>query len=72
MELTAQNMIITPKKFDINAVNIGEVLKNKKGRKYCIYQVRRHEKLTIQTPLMSAPFGISTYVDEANNTKIHN
>lgn len=70
MELTAaQTMIITPKKFDINSVNIGEVLKNKKGGNIVYIKYDDLKKLTIQTPLMSAPFGISTYVDEANNTK---
>lgn len=68
---TANNMIITPKKFDVNEITLADVQKNKMGGNIVYIKYGSMKKLTLQTPLMSAPFGISTYVDEKTNTKKH-
>ena len=68
---TTNNMIITPKKFDTNEITLADVQKNKMGGNIVYIKYGSMKKLTLQTPLMSAPFGISTYVDEKTNIKKH-
>ena len=67
--MAAQNMIITPKKFDVSEISLADVQKNKMGGNMVYMKYCDMKKLTIQTPLMSAPFGISTYVDDKTNAK---
>lgn len=63
------NMIITPKKFDVSEISLADVQKNKMGGNMVYMKYGEMKKLTIQTPLMSAPFGISTYIDDKTNVK---
>lgn len=67
--MATENMIVTPKKFDVSEISLADVQKNKMGGNIVYLKYKDSKKLTVQTPLMSAPFGISTYVDEKTNTK---
>ena len=51
------------KMFDVNGLSFSDPVKNKMGGNM-IYLKYNGGKCVLQTPLMSAPFGMSTFVDE--------
>tara|TARA_B100001996_G_C18623071_1_gene578564 strand:- start:372 stop:1046 length:675 start_codon:yes stop_codon:yes gene_type:complete len=57
--------IITPKNFDANMINYADVKKNSMGGNmvYLSYGEEK-QRMTLQTPEMSAPFGVSTFTDD--------
>lgn len=57
-------MITLPKNFTASALTCEDVKTNSLGGKVVYLKHNEQKKLTMQTPLMSAPFGLSTYTDE--------
>jgi len=62
-------MIVLPKNLDISSIKLGEPQKNKMGGNVVYLQYQNAKRLTIQTPWLSTPFGVSCYVDESNGNK---
>lgn len=56
--------------FEPSTIKFSQVSKTNKGGKIIYLSFPNNERIKIQTPVMSAPFGISTY-DDANNGQSH-
>jgi hypothetical protein len=63
----ASNNVLLYKNFDASAVSCGDLTKNKAGGNQVtlLYQGNK-QRIMLQTPAMSAPFGVSEYVPENN------
>ena len=57
-------MITLPKNFTASDLTCEDVKTNSLGGKVVYLKHNEQKKVTMQTPLMSAPFGLSTYTDE--------
>jgi hypothetical protein len=58
------NTIVLPKNFDANELTFDSVKKNSMGGNVVYFKYEGHPKVVMQTPVVSAPFGLSTYVDD--------
>ena len=67
--MATENMIVIPKNLDVSQIKFGDVQKNKMGGNVVYLQYGNSKRLTIQTPMMSCPFGVSCYVDEKTGNK---
>lgn len=54
-------------KFDANALTCGECTKNRAGGNQVTLLYDNKRRIVMQTPVMSAPFGLSEYVPENNS-----
>jgi len=57
-------MITLPKNFSTQSINNEDVKINSLGGKVVYLKYNDQKKITMQTPLVSAPFGLSTYTDD--------
>ena len=57
-------MITLPKNFDVSNISCEEVKTNALGGKVVYLKYGDQKKITMQTPLVAAPFGLSTYTDD--------
>ena len=57
-------MITLPKNFNASELTNEDVKVNALGGKVVYLKYHEQKKITIQTPLVSAPFGLSTYTDD--------
>ena len=60
----ASTMITLPKNFNVPEITNEPVKTNALGGKAVYLKYNDHKKITIQTPLVAAPFGLSTYTDD--------
>ena len=60
----ASNNIVLPKNFDVNELTFDVVKKNAMGGNVVYFKYEGHPKIIMQTPVVSAPFGLSTYTDD--------
>ena len=67
--MATENMIVIPKNLDVSQLKFGDVQKNKMGGNVVYLQYGNSKRLTIQTPMMSCPFGVSCYIDEKTGSK---
>ena len=58
------NTIVLPKNFDVNELSFDSVKKNAMGGNVVYFKYEGHPKVIMQTPVVSAPFGLSTYTDD--------
>ena len=58
------NTIVLPKNFDVNELTFDSVKKNSMGGNVVYLKYEGHPKIIMQTPVVSAPFGLSTYTDD--------
>jgi len=58
------NAIVFPKNFDINELAFDSVKKNAMGGNVVYLKYEGHPKIIMQTPVVAAPFGLSTYTDD--------
>lgn len=58
------NSIVLPKNFDANEINFDVVKKNAMGGNVVYFKYEGHPKIIMQTPVVAAPFGLSTYTDD--------
>ena len=58
------NTIVLPKNFDVNELTFDSVKKNSMGGNVVYFKYENHPKIIMQTPAVSAPFGLSTYTDD--------
>ena len=61
---TNMSMITLAKNFSASELSCEDVKTNSLGGKVVYLKYNHQKKLTMQTPLVSAPFGLSTYTDE--------
>ena len=61
---TNMSMITLAKNFTASDLTCEDVKTNSLGGKVVYLKHNEQKKLTMQTPLVSAPFGLSTYTDE--------
>lgn len=64
-------MITLPKNFDASVISFDSVKKNAMGGKVVYMKYNGQNKLTIQTPVLSAPFGIGAYTDDKTGITKH-
>ena len=57
-------MITLPKNFNASEITNEPVKTNSLGGKAVYLKYNEQKKITIQTPLVAAPFGLSTYTDD--------
>ena len=57
-------MITLPKNFNTSEITNESVKTNALGGKVVYLKYKNQKKITMQTPLVAAPFGLSTYTDE--------
>ena len=57
-------MITLPKNFNTSELTNESVKTNALGGKVVYLKYKDQKKITMQTPLVAAPFGLSTYTDE--------
>lgn len=62
--MATSNMITLAKNFNASDLSCEDVKTNSLGGKVVYLKYNDQKKLTMQTPLVSAPFGLSTYTDE--------
>ena len=60
----ASTMITLPKNFNTSKITNEPVKTNALGGKAVYLKYNDQKKITIQTPLVAAPFGLSTYTDD--------
>ena len=60
----ASNNIVLPKNFDANEITFDVVKKNAMGGNVVYFKYEGHPKIIMQTPVVSVPFGLSTYTDD--------
>ena len=60
----ASTMITLPKNFNTSEITNEPVKTNALGGKAVYLKYNDQKKITIQTPLVAAPFGLSTYTDD--------
>ena len=60
----ASTMITLPKNFNASEITNEPVKTNALGGKAVYLKYNDQKKITIQTPLVAAPFGLSTYTDD--------
>lgn len=58
------NTITLPKNFECNELTFDSVKKNAMGGNVVYFKYEEHPKVILQTPVVSAPFGLSTYTDD--------
>ena len=58
------NSIVLPKNFDANEITFDVVKKNAMGGNVVYFKYEDHPKIIMQTPVVAAPFGLSTYTDD--------
>ena len=58
------NTIVLPKNFDANELTFDSVKKNAMGGNVVYFKYEGHPKVIMQTPVVAAPFGLSTYTDD--------
>ena len=58
------NSIVLPKNFDANEITFDVVKKNAMGGNVVYFKYEDHPKIIMQTPVVTAPFGLSTYTDD--------
>lgn len=58
------NTIVLPKNFDVNELTFDVVKKNAMGGNVVYFKYEGHPKVIMQTPVVAAPFGLSTYTDD--------
>ena len=58
------NTIVLPKNFDTNELTFDVVKRNAMGGNVVYFKYENHPKLIMQTPVVAAPFGLSTYTDD--------
>lgn len=63
--------VILPKNFDVSDISFDAVKKNSMGGKVVYLKHGGNKNITLQTPLMSAPFGISGYTDDKTGITKH-
>jgi hypothetical protein len=63
--------ITLPKHFEVNDVSFDDVKKNTMGGKVVYLKYKGQSKIVIQTPKLSAPFGISTFTDDNTGVTKH-
>lgn len=63
--MATQNVMMYTK-FDANALTCGECTKNRAGGNQVSLLYNNNRRIVVQTPMMSAPFGLSEYVPENN------
>ena len=51
--------------FNVSAVNFSKLRKNKNGGKAVYLNCGGNQKILVQTPYLRAPFGLSSFTDEA-------
>ena len=56
--------LIHAKSLDVANVSFDEVKKTQLGQNMVYLKYNGHQKIMMQTPIVSAPFGLSTYTDE--------
>ena len=64
-------MITLPKNFDASVISFDSVKKNAMGGKVVYMKYNGLNKLNIQTPVLSAPFGIGAYTDDKTGITKH-
>lgn len=64
---TNMNAVTLYKNFDANNLVFGPTLKNKAGGNQVYVTYENNTKIYLQTPVMSAPFGLSEYAVEGSN-----
>lgn len=62
------NSVTLYKNFDVDNLQFGDAVKNKSGGNQVFMTFPEKKKIYLQTPVMSAPFGISEYAVEGSNT----
>lgn len=63
------NSIILAKNFDVSNIGLEEVQKNSLGGKVVYINYNGEKKITLQTPMMYAPFGLSSFTPDDNSVK---
>jgi hypothetical protein len=63
--------VTLPKNFEASEISFDTVKKNAMGGKVVYMKYNGESKITIQTPLLSAPFGISTFTDDKTGVTKH-
>lgn len=63
--------VTLPKNFDVSELSFDSVKKNSMGGKVVYLKYAGNKNVTIQTPIMSAPFGISSYTDDKTGITKH-
>lgn len=60
------NVVMMYTKFDANALNCGELTKNRAGGNQVSLKYNDSKKIILQTPIVAVPFGLSEYTPENN------
>ena len=63
--------ITLPKNFDANEISLDSMKKNSMGGKVVYLKYKDMKKVTLQTPDMSAPFGLSSFTDDNTGVTKH-
>lgn len=63
--------VTLPKNFDVSELSFDSVKKNSMGGKVVYLKYAGNKNVTIQTPIMSAPFGLSGYTDDKTGITKH-
>lgn len=66
MNTSNNNVVMMYTKFDVNALNCGELTKNRAGGNQVSLKYNDNKRIVLQTPVVSVPFGLSEYTPENN------